>query len=299
MTDISAAAETKALGRPDLPHAFDDFMRAFEAFKEANDERLDEIEKRLPRRRRSPRRRSTASTRRSTSTSGARRAVAEARRARRSAARQRPGRRRRASTRRPSRPMCAAARAPALRALEAKAMSVGSRRTAAIWCPPRPRPRSAGGSPSLSPIRAHRGGAHGFGAASTRSRSRPPARPSAGSARPPPGRRPRSPHAGRAAVPDDGALRHAGGDRGAARGHAPSTSTSGSPARSSSVFAEQEGAAFVSGDGANKPKGFLDHTKVAEADLGLGQARLSRHRRRRRLRRRATPSDVLIDLSMR
>jgi HK97 family phage major capsid protein len=31
------------------------------------------------------------------------------------------------------------------------------------------------------------------------------------------------------------------------------------------AFAEQENAAFVSGDGANKPRGFLDYTKVAEA----------------------------------
>src|SRR5690606_36334973 len=30
------------------------------------------------------------------------------------------------------------------------------------------------------------------------------------------------------------------------------------------ALAEQEGAAFVSGDGVNKPKGFLDYTKVAE-----------------------------------
>lgn len=31
------------------------------------------------------------------------------------------------------------------------------------------------------------------------------------------------------------------------------------------AFAEQEGAAFVNGDGANKPRGFLDYTQVAEA----------------------------------
>ena len=30
------------------------------------------------------------------------------------------------------------------------------------------------------------------------------------------------------------------------------------------AFAEQEGAAFISGDGTNKPKGFLDYTQVAE-----------------------------------
>ena len=29
------------------------------------------------------------------------------------------------------------------------------------------------------------------------------------------------------------------------------------------AFAEQEGTAFVSGNGTNKPKGFLDYTKVA------------------------------------
>ncbi|RUM97342.1 phage major capsid protein [Pseudaminobacter arsenicus] len=32
------------------------------------------------------------------------------------------------------------------------------------------------------------------------------------------------------------------------------------------AFAEQEGAAFVSGDGVNKPKGFLDYTQVADAN---------------------------------
>lgn len=36
------------------------------------------------------------------------------------------------------------------------------------------------------------------------------------------------------------------------------------------AFAEQEGAAFVSGDGINKPKGFLDYTKVAETSWAWG-----------------------------
>jgi HK97 family phage major capsid protein len=36
------------------------------------------------------------------------------------------------------------------------------------------------------------------------------------------------------------------------------------------AFAEQEGAAFVSGDGVNKPKGFLDYTKVAETSWAWG-----------------------------
>lgn len=36
------------------------------------------------------------------------------------------------------------------------------------------------------------------------------------------------------------------------------------------VFAEQEGAAFVSGDGTNKPKGFLSYTKVADGVWSWG-----------------------------
>ena len=49
------------------------------------------------------------------------------------------------------------------------------------------------------------------------------------------------------------------------------------------VFAEQEGIAFVTGDGVNKPKGFLAATTVANALLELGQYRLYRERRGRRL----------------
>jgi HK97 family phage major capsid protein len=37
------------------------------------------------------------------------------------------------------------------------------------------------------------------------------------------------------------------------------------------VFAEQEGAAFVSGDGTNKPKGFLGYTNVADASWVWGK----------------------------
>jgi HK97 family phage major capsid protein len=38
--------ESKALASPDITNAFDEFLRAFEAFKSANDERLGELEKR-------------------------------------------------------------------------------------------------------------------------------------------------------------------------------------------------------------------------------------------------------------
>ncbi|MAW87087.1 MAG: phage major capsid protein [Phyllobacteriaceae bacterium] len=37
------------------------------------------------------------------------------------------------------------------------------------------------------------------------------------------------------------------------------------------AFAEQEGAAFITGDGVNKPRGFLDYGSVAEADWAWGQ----------------------------
>ena len=66
---------------------------------------------------------------------------------------------------------------------------------------------------------------------------------------------------------------------------APSTSTSGSPRKCESAFAEQEGTAFVTGNGTDKPKGFLDYTKVARGELELGQHRLHPDRRRRRVRR--------------
>ena len=36
------------------------------------------------------------------------------------------------------------------------------------------------------------------------------------------------------------------------------------------VFAEQEGAAFVNGDGSSKPKGFLHYSAVADASWAWG-----------------------------
>jgi len=48
MTEISGSApEAKAAESGDVSAAFDDFMRAFEAFKDTNDERLSEIETKL------------------------------------------------------------------------------------------------------------------------------------------------------------------------------------------------------------------------------------------------------------
>ena len=50
------------------------------------------------------------------------------------------------------------------------------------------------------------------------------------------------------------------------------------------AFAEQEGAAFVNGDGVNKPKGFLSYTTRRRRELDLGQYRLCRDGRLRRFR---------------
>ncbi len=116
------------------------------------------------------------------------------------------------------------------------------------------------------------------------------------------GRRDRSAAADRladarlAVVPGDGALRHAGGDRRRCSRTAAVNIDEWLAAEVEQAFAAQEGAAFVTGDGTNKPKGFLAYTKVANASWDLGQDRLRRDRRGRRVRRRAIPSDVLVDL---
>ena len=49
-----------------------------------------------------------------------------------------------------------------------------------------------------------------------------------------------------------------------------STSKSGLPPRSKLHSAQQEGAAFVNGDGVNKPKGFMAETAVDEASWSWG-----------------------------
>jgi HK97 family phage major capsid protein len=49
------------------------------------------------------------------------------------------------------------------------------------------------------------------------------------------------------------------------------------------VFAEQEGSAFVNGDGVNKPRGFLSYTKSRASRVALGRHRLRRLRRGRRV----------------
>jgi hypothetical protein len=64
------------------------------------------------------------------------------------------------------------------------------------------------------------------------------------------------------------------------------------------TFAEQEGAAFITGNGVKKPRGILSYTDRRRRELCLGQDRLRRDRRRR-LRRRPGGLDTLIDGALR
>jgi HK97 family phage major capsid protein len=61
------------------------------------------------------------------------------------------------------------------------------------------------------------------------------------------------------------------------------------------AFAEQEGAAFVVGDGTNKPKGFLDYDQVAEASWAWGEIGYVATGVAGALPA-SNPSDILIDL---
>ena len=62
------------------------------------------------------------------------------------------------------------------------------------------------------------------------------------------------------------------------------------------AFAEQEGTAFVTGDGVNKPKGFLTYPKVANASWTWGNIGFIATGVLPAPSRRSNPSDKLIDL---
>jgi HK97 family phage major capsid protein len=59
-------------------------------------------------------------------------------------------------------------------------------------------------------------------------------------------------------------------------------------------FARAEAQAFINGDGIDKPRGFLSHEKIAEADWELGEPGLRRHRRGGTFATNA--SDAIVDL---
>jgi HK97 family phage major capsid protein len=60
------------------------------------------------------------------------------------------------------------------------------------------------------------------------------------------------------------------------------------------VFAEQEGAAFINGDGVNKPRGFLNYTQVAESSWSWGNIGYTATGVSGALPA-SNPSDILID----
>ena len=269
--DTHDQLETKAGIPREAAVTHGEMMRAFEAFKESNDERLATIERRggdvlleekLARIDAGTRRAASAASTTST-LKGARPQLGR---------RQTPARRRIkcASTRRRSRPMCARGESAGLRALETKAMSVGSAPDGGYLVPPEveTRDRHAAASDLADPLHrrrapdfrqrlqeaVHDNGPGGrLGRRDRRARRRRIRRRST-SCRfrrwsfTPCRRRPR-------ALLEDTAVNI---DEWIA-------------AEVEQAFAEQEGAAFVNGDGDNKPKGFLAYDTVAEASWEWGK----------------------------
>ena len=252
--------------RPAFPHdavvTHAEMMRAFEAFKAPTtsgspieraqatsciEEKLARIDRAID-----------AHARRLDEITLEARAAGARRRARRRASRARP------STRRPSTPICAPARAAGLRALEVKAMSVGSNPDGGYLVPVGDR---AGDRRSGSPRSRRSARIAGVRTISGNVYKKPfmTAGPAVGWVGETDARTQTDfADARRAVVSGDGALRHAGRDRDAARGFRRRYRRSGSPSEVEQAFAEQEGAAFVNGDGNNKPKGFLSYTTVAD-----------------------------------
>jgi len=279
----SAAPEAKAAEGGDVSAAFDDFMRAFEAFKDTNDERLVEIETKL-----------TADVVTTEKLDRINKALYEltlkGRRPPLSAERAAP---------RPSEHKQAfesyvrGGDEDGYRKLEQKALSAGSNPDGGYLVPVETEAEIGKRLAALSPIRAiadvrqvssgtyrkpfmTAGPAVGW-AAETGARSQTTSPTIA--ALDFPAMELYAMPAATAALLDDSAVNI---DEWIA-------------AEVESAFAAQEGTAFVTGDGSNKPKGFLDYTTAAEASwewgkigyvvTGASGALPSSH-----------PSDVLVDL---
>ena len=295
---MSIAPETKSADpAADASRAFDEFARAFEAFKETNDERLV-ADRDAALRRRRHRGEARPHRRRARRAQAPRRPRSRSTRAPPGARRR--GRRRRAirrspSTRRRSTLYVRSGEAAGLKRLEEKALSAGSGPDGGYLVPADDRARGAAAPRGDLADPRHRLGARRSRAGSTSAPSRPPAPPAGWvgetAARP----QTDAADARRAHLPGDGALRHAGGDADAARRRRRRHRRSGSPTEVETAFAEQEGAAFVNGDGVNKPKGFLASDtvdngawvwgKIGYVPTGVAGAFPA-----------ANPSDVLVDL---
>ena len=155
-----------------------------------------------------------------------------------------------------------------LRDLEGKALSSAPIPTAAISCPTRSRHANRPLRRRLADPRHCRRQA-GFGRRLQEAVRDHRRRDRLGGRDRGPARRPTTPTLAELAVPDHGALRHAGGDPALLDDSAVNIDQ-WIAEEVRSAFAEQEGTAFVTGDGTNKPKGFLDYTKVADASWSWG-----------------------------
>jgi HK97 family phage major capsid protein len=264
-TETDSAPETKALG-DDVSGAFDEFMHAFEAFKEANDDRLGQLEKRM-----------SADVLTSEKVDRISRGMDEQKRALDQL------------TMKNSRPPLGraglAAAQPsehkgafdayvrrgderALNQLEAKAMSVGTASDGGYLVPSEMEAEIGKRMAQLSPVRAISSvrqisagvlkkpfATSGFAAgwsAETAARTQS-ATPVLAELQFPAMELYAMP-AATVSLLDDAAIDM---DQWIA-------------AEVEAVFAEQEGTAFVTGDGVNKPKGFLSYTNVAEASWTWG-----------------------------
>ena len=236
---------------------FDEFARAFEAFKDTNDSRLSRIETRLSGDvvteeklarigafSTSTRAASTAS--RSTPAAGARR-------------RRRRRRDRRSRAQGGLRPLCPGRRDAGLKRLEAKALSAGSGPDGGYLVPDDDRARGAAAAAGDLADPRPRLGAHDLGRAlkqrllDHRDVGRLDRRDRGAAA----DQCQTSP----SSLPDDGALRRALGDADPA-GRRRGRRRAWIAYEIETAFAEQEGAAFVNGDGVNRPQDFSPTTST-------------------------------------
>ncbi len=292
--NLARAPDTKSAGNhAELADAFDEFMTTFEAFKDGNDRRLARTGKQ-GRRRADGRegrphlegaRRAEARHRQSFAESASARAL------------DRGGRAVLAEHKQAFDAYMRSGDDRLIRALDTKAMSYGSGQDGGYLVPDETEAEIGKRLEELSPIRS---------IASVRQVSAAVLKkpfsvtgPAVGwvaetAARP----QTNIGDACRVVVPDDGALRHAGGDGARCSRIRVVDLDQWISSEVEAAFAEQEGTAFVAGDGSNKPKGFLDYTKVSRKRAGRG-ARSATSRPACPARcRRANPSDVLIDYGL-
>lgn len=263
--ETGAAPETKALG-DDVSGAFDEFMHAFEAFKEANDDRLGQLEKRMA---------SDVLTvekvdRISRSMDEQKRALDQLtlKNSRPPLGRDRPGLALPSEHKTAFDAYVRRGDERALNQLEAKAMSVGTAADGGYLVPSEMEAEIGKRMAALSPIRAissvrqisagvlkkpfaTTGFAAGWSAeTAARTQSNTPTLAELQF----PAMELYAMPAATVSLLDDAAIDM---DQWIA-------------AEVEAVFAEQEGTAFVTGDGINKPKGFLSYTSVAEASWSWG-----------------------------